>query len=271
MILSDYLEKKLLDHLLVNTAFSPPATLYFGLFTADPGESGVVSEFAIGTGAYARAVVANNNTNFPLCSATGTPTKSNGARISWPTATTAWGTATHWAVYDATSAGNMLAHGALATPRAIAIGDPPKFASGAFNITAENSAAGGLTAFAKRKLLDLAFGATAYTPPAAIYAGLGTALTASTDTLTEWDDSSYTRQAAAFTAEPSGVGNCPNTHAEEFSASVDAATATLTHFGLWDDVASGNLLVTGPLNSSKTALMGDTVNLSAGGIIVTFQ
>jgi len=96
---SDYLEKKLLDHLLVNTAYAGETTLYIGLFAADPGDSGVTSEFTIGTGAYARVAVTNDETRFPPCSITGTPTKTNGTLLSFPTATTAWGTATHWAIY----------------------------------------------------------------------------------------------------------------------------------------------------------------------------
>ena len=34
---SDYLEDKLLDHVLGNTAFSQPSNIYLALFTADTG------------------------------------------------------------------------------------------------------------------------------------------------------------------------------------------------------------------------------------------
>lgn len=269
MILSDYLEKKLLDLMFVNTAYAAPATLYVGLFTTDPGESGVTGEFTIGGGAYARAVVTNNTTNFPQCSVIGTPTKSNGTVITWPTASTAWGTATHWAIYDAATAGNMLAHGALAASRAVAIGDTPKFSAGALAITASNASSGGLTNYAIRKLLDHVFGATAYTPSATIYLGLASA--ASGETLTEWSDSSYARPSAAFTAATLGAGTCPNTDAETFSASVVDAAVTLTHYGVWDDASSGNLLAYGPVNSSRTVQIGDSASLAAGACIITFQ
>jgi len=269
MILSDYLEKKLIDLLLVDTAYAPPATIYFGLFTADPGESGVTSEFTIATGAYARAVVTNNTTNFPLCAITGEPTKVSGAIFSFPTATLAWGTATHWAIFDSASgATNMLAHGSLATPRAVAAGDTPKIASGGISITTVNSASGGLTAYAKRKLLDHAFGATTYSRASTVYSGLGTAL--SGDYFTEWTDSNYSRQSTAFTAATLGAGTCPNTTSKIFNAGVGSA-ATITHYGIWDAVSAGNLLVTGQIDSSRVVAASDDVSLAAGALVVSFQ
>ncbi len=270
MILSDYLEKKLLDLLLVNTAYSPPATLYFGLFTADPGPSGVANEFTIGVGSYARAVVTNNVSNFPLCSAVASPAvKTNGSIIAFPTATTAWGTATYWAVYDAATAGNMLAHGVLSAPWAVASGSTPKIMTGAMTITASNSSSGGLTAYAQRKLLDHVFSATTYTSAAAVYSGLGTALTG--DSISEWTDSGYARQSTAFTASTLGSGFCANTSTQTFTAAA-AGSDTITHFGIWDAASAGNLLVTGPVGSSRSVVASDTVKLLAGSaIVVTFQ
>lgn len=266
MILSDYLENELLDHLLRNSAYSKPATLYFALFTSDPGESGVSGE--VSGGSYARASVTNNNTNFPQCELTGTPTKTNGTTISFPTASANWGTVTHWGIYDAASgATNMLASGALSTPRSVASGDTPSFAAGSLSVTATNSSGGGLTAYAIRKLLDHVFGGPTYTPAANIYVGLGTAL--SGETLTEWTDSSYTRQNTAFDAAASGVTQ--NTAGETFSASVADGAATLTHYGVWDDASAGNLLLVGPLSTSRVAQIGDSVAASAGALSVTFD
>jgi len=37
---SDYLENKVLDHVLRNTSYTPPATVYLGLFTANPTDAG---------------------------------------------------------------------------------------------------------------------------------------------------------------------------------------------------------------------------------------
>lgn len=266
---SNYAEKALLDHLLVNTAYSPAATLYIGLFTAYPGESGVTGEFTIGTGAYARAAITNNTTEFPPCAITGTPTKTNASIIAFPTATTAWGTATHWAIYDASTAGNMIAHGSLGASHVVQTGKTVKILAGGISFTLTNATKGGFTDYTKRALLDLVFGGVAFTPPANVYLGAGTALTG--DTLTEWTESTYARSQAAFTAATSGVGTCPNTDAETLCASVADGTFTISHYGIWDDATSGNLLVTGQINSSKVVNIGDSFSFPAGSVIATLQ
>lgn len=267
--LSDYLENKLLDHLLRNTAYSQPGTLHFALFTSDPGESGVSGE--VSGGSYARAAVTNNNVNFPQCAASGTPTKSNGTTIIFPTATAAWGTVTHWAIYDAASGGtNMLMHGALSSPRYVANGDTPKIAAGALAITVTNATSGGLTEFAQRKLLDHVFGGPTYTPAGTVYLGLGTSIFG--ESLTEWDESSYARQAAAFDA--AGLvtaGVTQNSDAETFTSNVLDGSATLNSFGVWDDATAGNLLVVGPLSTSRTVQNGDTALIPDSGFTVTLQ
>lgn len=264
--LSTYLQQELLDHLLVNGTYTKPATLYVGLFTANPGEAGATGE--VSGGSYARVALTNNNVNFPLSPTTGTPSKTNGTTITWPTASAAWGLVTHWAIYDTlASTTNMIAHGALSTPRTVAIGDTPKAVAGALSITLSNASAGGLTNYAKRMLLDHVFGGPAYTSPTLVYIGLGTAL--SGESITEWADGSYTRQATTFGAASTDVSL--NSSAETFSASVVAATATLTHYGIWDDASAGNLLAVGSLNTSRTVVTGDSVTLAIGACSVTLQ
>jgi hypothetical protein len=265
--LSDYLENELLDHLLRNSAYSRPATIYLALFTADPGESGNTGE--VSGGSYARATITNNNTNFPQVAATGTPTKSNGAIISFPTASADWGTVTHWAIYDddGSPSGNMLVHGSLGTPRFVKSGDTPKVAAGILSFTFSNATSGGITEYTSRKLLDHVFGGPSYTPPATVYIALATGL--SGETLTEWGDTDYSRQAAAFDAASGGVS--VSSDLETFASSVDGPTATITHFGLYDDGAAGNLLIVGPVSTSRTCIIGDTVTFPDSAFVATLQ
>ena len=219
-------------------------------------------------GSYARASVANNNVNFPQCSASGTPTKANAVAITFPTATAAWGTVTHWAIYDASSGGtNMLAHGALSASRYVAIGDTPKIAVGAASFVLNNATSGGLTDFTKRKLLDHVFGGPTYTPPGAVYLALGPS--SSTDSINEWGESTYTRQATAFDSAASGVS--ANTAEETFTTNVSDGSETLSVFGVFDDATSGNLLVYGPVSTSRTVNNGDTAKFAAAAFTVTFQ
>ena len=48
-----------------------------------------------------------------------------------------WGTATHFGIFDAVSAGNMLIYGTLTSARAVTTGDPPKFLASGFSLTAD--------------------------------------------------------------------------------------------------------------------------------------
>lgn len=270
-VLSDYLEVKLLELMFKDTAFSPPANLYVGLFTTDPGESGVSGEFTIGVGAYARAVIVNNIANFPPCPVIGTPTKICLASIAWPTATTAWGTAAYWAIYDAASAGNMIAHGPLEAAVSIAIGDTRKIAPNGLVFTRTNVINGGLTDYATRKLLDHAFGASVYARPTTIYTGLGLEL--SGETLNEWGDSSYSRRATAFAAATSGAGTIANSASVQYTTggAVGDAGLVITHYGIWDDGTSGNLLAVGPVNTPRSVAISDSVDLAAGDCVITLQ
>lgn len=100
---SDYLENKMLDLVLGGQAFSPPATLHFGLFTASPSDAGGGTEVS-GNG-YSRVAVTNNLTNFPAASG---GSKQNAAAVTWPTATGSWGVVVAVGIYDASTGGNLL-------------------------------------------------------------------------------------------------------------------------------------------------------------------
>ena len=45
--LSNYLENKLLDHILKNVSYTSPTTVYVGLFTSDPTDAGSGTEIHI--------------------------------------------------------------------------------------------------------------------------------------------------------------------------------------------------------------------------------
>jgi len=265
-VLSTYLENALLSHLLRSTSYTSPNTLHFAMFTAAPDKSGGGTECT--GGSYARAAVSNNTGNFPQCSAViAAPVKSNGTAITFPKATASWGTVTHWAVFDAATAGNMLAYGSLATQRVVAIGDTPKIAIGVFTISLNNSASGGLSAYSKRKLLDLAFGKTAFTTPAAVYGGVGTAL--ADESITEWTDSgAATRKALTFGAPADGI---TTTSADAIFDADAQANVTVTHFGVWDALTSGNLLAVGPLSGPVDVSTGDSMAISSGGMTFNLQ
>lgn len=127
----DVLENELLDHVFGNESYSAPATLYFALSTADPGDDGSTIAEPSG-GSYARKDITNNSTNFPAASA---GAKANGVAITFVQATASWGTITHVAVYDAPSGGNFLAWAALDESKAVGTGDTFSIPIGDLDIT----------------------------------------------------------------------------------------------------------------------------------------
>ncbi len=127
---SDYLENKVLDHIYGATAYTAPTTIYVALFTATPSDSGGGTE--VTGGSYARASITNNTTNFPNASG---GSKSNGTKITFATSTASWGTVTHFALFDASTAGNMLYFGALDNPQTIGINNIFQLTAGSLVIT----------------------------------------------------------------------------------------------------------------------------------------
>jgi hypothetical protein len=124
--LSDYAEDAMLKWLLTNSAVTRPTAWFLALGTASA--DGSFTEIS-GNG-YARTAVT-------LTVSGTTPTlATNGSAVNFPTVTGAgWGTVTHVAVFDASTAGNRLAQGPLASGVAVAAGTGPSFAPGAFDLT----------------------------------------------------------------------------------------------------------------------------------------
>ncbi len=139
--MSDYLENKLIDHVLRDTAYTKPTTVYVALFTAAPSDSGGGTE--VSGGSYARvqvgpSVSAWKSTNGATSGASsGTGGQSaNGSTITFASPTGNWGVVTHVGLFDASTSGNLLFWGALTTSKTINNGDAaPTFASDAFSVT----------------------------------------------------------------------------------------------------------------------------------------
>jgi len=123
--MSNYLENALVNATLRNTTYTSPATVYVGLFTTDPTDAGSGTE--VSGGSYAR-----QSASFAAPSNGASATS---ADVTFPQATASWGTVTHFGVFDASSSGNLLYHGALTVSKAIETGDVFKISSGNLTIT----------------------------------------------------------------------------------------------------------------------------------------
>ena len=124
MSFTTLLENELLDHVFRNAAYTPPATVYIGLYTTATDGAGAGTE--VTGGSYARQAMSFD--------AAASSAIDNTAAVEFPTATDNWGTVTHTAVLDAASAGNMLAETALTASKVISTGDVFRFQAGEFDI-----------------------------------------------------------------------------------------------------------------------------------------
>ena len=125
---ADHWENEILDHLFGKGSYTPP-TIHVGLSTADPGDSGTGLSEPSGNG-YARVSTAAADWN----SASG-GSLDNANVIEFPQATGNWGTVTHFALFDASAGGNVLAHGSLTQSKSIANGDTARFAVGDLDVS----------------------------------------------------------------------------------------------------------------------------------------
>ena len=127
---SRYLQQELLDHVLKTGAYAQPTDVYVALYSAAPSDIGGGTELS--GNAYAR-VVCNA---WDAATAASPSVAQNTAEIAFPAATpAAWDEATHFGLFDANVAGNLLGWAALTAPKTAGIDDVLRFAAGELDVT----------------------------------------------------------------------------------------------------------------------------------------
>lgn len=124
--MSDYLENEILDHILGTGAYTMPTAVYVGLSTGSFNDDNSGVELS-GSG-YARQSIAFN--------AATSGTADNSGAVDFPAATGSWGTVSHFGLFDASTSGNLLIHGALTASKFVDTGDILRIAAGDMDITA---------------------------------------------------------------------------------------------------------------------------------------
>jgi hypothetical protein len=133
---SNYLENKVLDHVLRNTAYTQPSGLYIALFNNTSGnalanlEAGTLTDETSTSGtAYSRKAI--------TFAAASSGTAASSATVTFDAATASWGTVTHVAIMDGATAGagNVLFYGALTASKAVASGDTFQISSGNMTVS----------------------------------------------------------------------------------------------------------------------------------------
>lgn len=125
--LSDHAENLLLNWLMTTGTATRPTSWHVALYTAAPSDSGGGTEVS-GSG-YARQSV-----SWDTATGTGGTTDNSGS-VSFTASGGSFGTVTHIGIFDASTGGNLLWHGALSASKTVNDGDTLQFAAGDIDLT----------------------------------------------------------------------------------------------------------------------------------------
>jgi len=217
--LTNYLEKKVLDHILKTASYSPPAanSIFLALFSVTPGPTGGGTEAAYTNyqrqaipfgAAAARAIAQNALVTFPQCGSSGD-------------------TAAYWGLFDLVSGGNLLAYGSLSVTQGIVNGNTPSVASGQVSVSFQ---AGVVFTGLADTILNWLFAAGSLSQPTHVKVGLSTSTPA--------DD-------GTGITEPSGNNYSQETH-DGWNAASPVSTV---------ETATNNLVITMPTPSGSWGLI----------------
>lgn len=120
--------------------------------------------------------------------------------------------------------------------------------------------------YLENEILDHILGTGAYTMPTTVYVGLSTGSFNDDNSGTELSGSNYARESISFGAASSGTAS--NDAAVEFNAAT-GSWGTVSHFGIFDALTSGNLLIHGALTAGKLIETGDILKIAIGDMDIT--
>ena len=256
-MLSDYLELKLLDHVLKVSAYTVPTNLYLALGTG-ASETGLTGEPS-GNG-YARKA---HNT----WTAASNRAASNNGVIVFNQATGSWGTLSHFGIYDSLTGGNLLLYGTLQTAKAVVQNNTPSFASGTIIPTFD---AGGASTHLANVLLNHVLKTSAFSVPTNLYVALSTANPTDAGTaIAEPSGNNYARKVAnSWSAAAAGAS--ANSAAITFNEA-SGAWGNIAYAAIFDAITGGNMLLHSTLTPTQAVVNGDTIQYNVGSFTININ
>lgn len=253
---STYLRTKLVSF-LAGTAYSPPATVYIGLFVTPLNADDLGTE--VSGGGYVRKAIT-------FAAASGGSIASS-ADITWtPLDSAATRTIFAWGIYDASSAGNLLAFGSFTNPFTVAANRNCTIPAG--GITLSRPTGPGLTETFATSWLDKVFRNQTFAAPASLHLAMFTVAPDDDGAGgTEVTGGSYARQTVTLT--PSAATGTFN--AATFAPLDSAEANDVVAHGWYDASSGGNLLAWWSTYSDDTALevaANDDVEVAASALTV---
>jgi len=246
--ISNFIEQKMLDHIFSLTAAYGQPTIYVALSTADPAEDNSGIAEPVGNG-YARKAV-------PAWGVTGR-TATNTNQIDFAQASGAWGTISHYAIFDALTGGNMLANGTVSPAQAVVNGNLFSLAAGSVSI----SITGYSDYLANAILRHIFVSASAMAQPS-LYLAFSTANPLDDNSaIAEPVGNAYARSlVSAFARTLSQVAN----NAALSSPVSTGAWGTITYWALFDALTLGNQLGSGVMTPSQAIVNGNQIQFATG-------
>jgi hypothetical protein len=252
------IEDEVLDHILKTGAYSPPATVYLALFTADPGDAGSVSNEATYTG-YARKSISFG--------AAASRSIAQNAQVDFDQCTGGSETITHWGLMESgtKTTDDMMAYGAFTTGKGVSAGYTPYVESAEVVVT---FSAGAVATGYADDILDWLFRAQSLSQPTNIYIALFSTACSDSTPGTELSGSGYARiQCDAWDASSGGASENTNT---VMSAAATGDWSQAIYAALYDAVSGGTYMIYINCND-LTVLNGEKARFLAGEFDVTLD
>lgn len=262
-IVSDYLEKKLLDYIFRGKPFPSPQNIYIGLFSTPVGDNAQGTE--VDAISYSRKKITSSFNGASL----GTVVNKN--PIFFPTAFSEWGECSHVGIFDSLVGGNLLFYSSFINPQNIRTGDTFSFLSGEFDISLN----GDISIYLANKLLDHVLNKNTFTQPTSAYLALYKTIPETDDTKgIEVSGGSYSRILCFGDLEWSAPhlidGFINNINTKAFSIA-SSNWGEVTAVGIKSALNGGNLLFLKKLTESKTVFINDTFRFSPGQLVITID
>tara|TARA_X000001036_G_scaffold108723_1_gene101895 strand:- start:5663 stop:6055 length:393 start_codon:yes stop_codon:yes gene_type:complete len=124
--LTDTFENRILTWLLTTNSATRPTQWYVGLYSTGNQPSDSASGTELSGNAYAR-----QSATFSVTGNSGTNTGS----ITFPTATSSWGTITYAGIFDASTGGNLIAYSQLGASKVIDTNDILQISNNSLTLT----------------------------------------------------------------------------------------------------------------------------------------
>jgi len=275
-VMSNYLENKIVKHMLIGTVYTMPTQVWLGVHTSatGAGDENSGTEKTGSTGEFARAssvlfdewqinedVISNNVTK------------------SFSITSSAWGTVYGWGMYDQATGGNLLFWGLFDVPVYISTGEALKIPAGTINISfsQEDATHGGWTSFSITKMAEWLVNGTPFNwtltgSNMALLSGITTSGSNNLTGYTELSALDYERKHLSTSTWSATTDNTRYTNTNDivFTTEAEEDWGTITDILLFDNDTGLNAIFWGHLVGPITISVGDGFKTSANMLVIIF-